>query len=427
MIFWLSLRLGSNGFLRGAIVHQLDRLEQATATDISDVAVIAEALGQPTLEMFAKLFHPVEQFLLDDHALHFERGRTGERMRQISVAVLERARTLPDRVDDARGREHRADRLIAAAEPLGDRLDVGRDALLLPRMQRASAAHAAHHLVEDQERTMLIADLTHGTEITFRRRNGAPGRADHRLGNEGRDRVGTKPLELGFQIRREPRDKIRLGFIVALFMIGKRRGDMAERRRQQRRIRLAPPGVAAGRQCAERVAVIALPPRDEALALRLSGLEKILPRDLDRGFDRFRAAADEIDVSEPARLVADQMIGQRLRRFRREERGVRIGEFRSLLRHRLENARMLVAEAGHRGAAGGIQYLAAVLAKQPDALPANRLRRRLAEASVQHAAFDHDDQPLLGNVLRQGGKAGFGILKPLFCTRTTQGKRDRGQ
>jgi hypothetical protein len=43
--------------------------------------------------------------------------------------------------------------------------------------------------------------------------------------------------------------------------------------------------------------VIALPARDEVAALFLAALDKILPRQLDAGFDRFRSAADEIGVS----------------------------------------------------------------------------------------------------------------------------------
>ena len=34
----------------GAIGHQFDGLEQAAAPDVADMAVIAEALGQPPLE-----------------------------------------------------------------------------------------------------------------------------------------------------------------------------------------------------------------------------------------------------------------------------------------------------------------------------------------------------------------------------------------
>src|ERR1700759_1602275 len=54
-----------------------------------------------------------------------------------------------------------------------------------------------------------------------------------------------------------------------------------------------------------------------------------------------------------------------------------------------------MAETGHCGTAGGIQHLAAILGKQPDALAAHGLRRRLAQASMQHPALidSHDDQP----------------------------------
>ena len=63
------------------------------------------------------------------------------------------------------GGEHGPDRLVAAAEPLGDRLDVGRHTLLLPGVQRAGAPHAAHHLIEDQQRAVTVADVAHGTEV----------------------------------------------------------------------------------------------------------------------------------------------------------------------------------------------------------------------------------------------------------------------
>src|SRR6267378_2098436 len=80
--------------------------------------------------------------------LHLKCRRAGEGVREISMSVLESSRALPDRVDDISACEHRADRLVAAAESLGDGLDVGRDALLFPRVKRSGAAHAAHHLVQ---------------------------------------------------------------------------------------------------------------------------------------------------------------------------------------------------------------------------------------------------------------------------------------
>ncbi len=294
-------------------------------------------------------------------------------MRQIGMAVLERARAVADGIDDARARKHGADRLIATAQSLGDRLDVRRDAFLLPGVARAGAAHAAHHLVEDEERAVPIADLADGAEISLRRRHAAGGRAHHRLGDERRHVLRAKTLEFRLQLGHQPRDEIRLGFAVAFFVIGEGRRHMAEGGRQQRRIGFAAPGVSAGGERTQRIAVIALATRDEALALRLAGLDKILPRQLDAGFDRFRTAADEIGVTQPAGLVADELVGQRFGRLRREEAGVGIGELRRLPGHRLEHARMLVAETGDRSPAGRIQNPPAILANQPDALAADAL------------------------------------------------------
>src|SRR6185295_19366967 len=96
--------------------------------------------------------------------------------------------------------------------------------------------------------------------------------------------------------------------------------------RQQRRIGLAPPGVSACRQRPERIAMVALAAGDEALALRLTTFDKILPRQLDAGFHRFRSAADEVSVSKAARFIADKPVGQRLGRLRREKTCMGISE-----------------------------------------------------------------------------------------------------
>ena len=93
-----------------------------------------------------------------------------------------------------------------------------------------------------------------------------------------------------------------------------------------------------------------------------------------------------IGVGEPAGLVADQTFGEFFRGLRREETGMGIGQLRGLPRHRLDHARMLMAEAGDGGAAGGIEHAAAIFGNQPHALAADRLGRRLAQASVHHAA-----------------------------------------
>src|SRR6476620_7802506 len=138
----VALESGIERLSLGAIGHELDRPEQAAPADVADMPVIAKTVGQPPLEMTAKFLHPVEQPFFSDHPLHFKRRRTGERVREIGVPVLESARSLPDRTDDAPAREHCADRLIAAAQPLGDSLDIRGDAFLLPGVARTGAAHA---------------------------------------------------------------------------------------------------------------------------------------------------------------------------------------------------------------------------------------------------------------------------------------------
>src|SRR5216117_2164746 len=92
-------------------------------------------------------------------------------------------------------------------------------------------------------------------------------------------------------------------------------GDVDEQGREL----LATPLVAADRERAERVAVIALPAGDEDFALRLSGLDEILARHLERRLDRFRSTRDEIDVPDPRRCIGDQRIGKLLGHLGGEE------------------------------------------------------------------------------------------------------------
>ena len=91
-----------------------------------------------------------------------------------------------------------ADRLVAAAEALGDDLDVRRDAFLLPGVHGSGAAHAAHDLVEDEEGAVAIADVAHRLEVAGHGGDAAGGGADDGLGHEGGDIAGAEALELGF-------------------------------------------------------------------------------------------------------------------------------------------------------------------------------------------------------------------------------------
>ena len=87
--------------------------------------------------------------------------------------------------------------------------------------------------------------------------------------------------------------------------------------------------------------------------------DEILPRELERGLDRLRSAADVEDMADAGRRVRDQIVGQLLGGLRREEAGVRVGEPVELRVHGGQHVRMRVAEARHRRAARRIDVLLA--------------------------------------------------------------------
>ncbi len=151
-----------------------------------------------------------------------------------------------------------------------------------------------------------------------------------------------------------------------------------------------PPGVAAGRERAKRVAVIALAPRDHVGALRLADLDEILPRHLERRFDRFRSAAHEKDVVKPRRSVLDQAIGKAFGRFGGEEGGVGVGERIELPVQSGEHVRVAVAEAGDRCASRGVEVAPAVGVDDLDARPGHGDRHdsvRGAMQNMRHGRF----------------------------------------
>ena len=100
--------------------------------------------------------------------------------------------------------QHGADRHVAAAQALGDRHQVRADAVLLAGVQRAGAAHAAHHFVEDQQDAVAVADLAHALEIAGHRRHRAQGGADDGLGDEGDDVLAAELVDLVLELLREP-------------------------------------------------------------------------------------------------------------------------------------------------------------------------------------------------------------------------------
>src|SRR6185312_12608143 len=163
--------------------------------------------------------------------------------------------------------------------------------------------------------------------------------------------VGAKPLDFALQPVRNALAVFRLAFARLLEAVGEARRDERDLHQQGIVWRTAP-GVAADGERAQRVAMIALPAGDEAAALRLADLQEVLPRQLERGLDCLRAAADEIHSLDAVGRALDQRISEPLGRFRGEEAGVDISKIGNLLLYRAHHVGMAVPEARNRGAAG---------------------------------------------------------------------------
>ena len=151
-------------------------------------------------------------------------------------------------------------------------------------MHGAGAAHAAHHLVEDQQRAVAVADFADALEIAGQGGDAAGGGADDGFGEERHHGVGAEALEFGIQFLGQSVEVLRVGLAVVLEAVGEAWGHQAVRLAQDRFVVGAAHHVAAGRQGAEGGAVIGLAAGDGAGALGLADLQEILAGEFDRGF-----------------------------------------------------------------------------------------------------------------------------------------------
>ena len=271
-------------------------------------------------------------------------------------------------------REHGADGLKAAAEPLCDHEQIRHDTFLLAGVQRARTSHPAHHLVQDQQYTVTIADLADRGEVTGHRRQRARRGAADGLRHERDDAPLAARADRVVQLRREAQPVLLGRLVASLLAIGVARRDVM-RVDEERCEHRAPAGIAADRERAERVAVIALSPRDKEAAIGLADLDEILTRHLQRRLDRLRSAADQIYVLQSLGRAAGQVIGKSLCRLGREKAGVRERQSIDLRVHRRGDDRVTMAQAGHRSAAAGVEVLLASRVEQEDAFAADRNRR----------------------------------------------------
>ncbi len=214
-------------------------------------------------------------------------------MRLIGVSVYERTGAVRERVDHVSSDEHTGDRLIAASQALAERLDVGRHALLLPRVHRPRSAAPAHDLVQDQERAIPVTDVPHGPEISRDCRHASRGRTHYGLGAKSDDVLGSESAKLVVQLPSQPIHVLRVGLPRRPVVICEAGGDVTERGCQNRLVGCAPREVAAEGERAEGIAVIALSPCDEPSAAKLALLDEVLASKLEGTLHGLRAGRDE--------------------------------------------------------------------------------------------------------------------------------------
>src|SRR6266511_4683419 len=246
--------------------------------------------------------HVGQQIVAAYHPLHRQRGGTGERMTHIGVRVLEAPRAVSDRSETVPLHQKPADRRITPTEALRDGEQIGADPLLLAGMQRAGAAHAAHHLIENEQDPMAAADVAYAPEISRHRGHRTHCGADNRLGDEGDDVLAAELLDLAVEFLRQAFAvglRRLVGAMLAIFVNGRH----VVRLDQQRSELLALPFAAADRERPERDAVITLAALNDVSPPRLAAFYEIWSRELECSLDRLRAAAHDKDVTHSFRRV----------------------------------------------------------------------------------------------------------------------------
>ena len=251
---------------------------------------------------------------------HLAHHRVGHGARQwvgeVRVPVQEAA-GLDDGVDDAIQRG--AERRVAGGQALGQRHQIGAHGRpVIGGEKRPGATGPAHHLVVDQEHAVPVAGRADGFVVCGGRDRRAGGEAADRLHDEGQHGAGALAGDLVLE-RLRTGLRVRLHGVAGRHAIAEGGWDLRHRA-HERAEDLLRVMVAGHGQRAQRGAVIAGLAADHGDARGLADGQRVLPRELDRGLGRLRAAGDEERAIEPGPGQLADEIGER-RRWRRSRTG----------------------------------------------------------------------------------------------------------
>ena len=220
---------------------------------------------------------------------------------------------------------------------------------------------------------MRRAEPPRGLQV-FGRAGGHPAFALHRL-QEHRADIGAMLGELALERRR-----VVVGQVRDAGGIGTEAGRI---------LRLA-----AGRHREQRAPVERVDRRDDADLVRAVPVVRVAARELERRLVRFGAGIAEEHALGERRV--DETLGEPQRRLIREPVG-HVPELSRLLRQRLDERRMAMAERGHGHAAREVDVHPAILVPDARAFAAHRNERR------RRVARHH---PLVEHLARHGHRGG---------------------
>ncbi|CAM2158588.1 conserved hypothetical protein [Paraburkholderia tropica] len=350
---------------RADVLAEHQRAQQTFAA-LALEAAFRRQFEQLFAQIFAARAHAFEEARRDQLRDHRVAGGRHHRIAVVGAALIagfEHA--------DVLFREQRRER-HAAADALAERHDVRLDVRQFIGEQRARAAAAGLHFIDDQQDAVLLrerAQLLH----EFARSGDHAAFALDRLEHHG-DRLRVDELL-------DRRDVVQIGL---------------RETRHLRCVDRVPARLAARRHRRDRAAVEAVVERDD-LERAVAMLFAPLARELDRAFVGFGAAVGEEHLVEAA------MLGEQARETRHRlvvEGRRRIDEQARLLVHRFDHAVVAVAEAVDRPALNEVEIALAFVVVEPR--PLAMRENDFGPVGDVHQRLDRVLGKIHGNGLRAG-------------------------
>ena len=242
------------------VLDELDPVEAAETSHLANRRVLRLQGAECIAKVIAHRGGVLDDALLTERLDRGDGRRAGERMPGVGEAAGKEA--VAHLVDDLAARDHGAKRHVARVDSLRDAQNVGHDVPVLAGKPLPGAPEPRHHLVEDQQDAVPVADLAHALEVAVRRDDDAV-RAGDGLEDDRRNGVGALVLENLLEVRCAGAHRARVGVPGGAAV-----GVRVERAHDAGHARFDGPatGVAGQRDGPVGGAVVGAVPRDDLVA-----------------------------------------------------------------------------------------------------------------------------------------------------------------